>query len=54
MKKIDKRYLCYYCLGCNRLEDEKFIGVMNCKYFVAGYENWSEMRREELKKSGNI
>ena len=51
MKQIDKKYLCYYCLGCNRLEDKNFEGVMNCKNFIQGYENWAEMRREELKKS---
>lgn len=53
MKQIDNKKLCKYCLGCNKLEDENFVGVMNCKYFVPGYENWSEMRREELKKNGN-
>ncbi len=54
MKQIYNKKLCKYCLGCNKLEDENFVGVMNCKYFVAGYENWTEMRREELKKNGNI
>lgn len=53
MKQIDNKKLCKYCLGCNKLEDENFVGVMNCKYFVPGYENWSEMRREELKKNAN-
>lgn len=54
MEQIEAKYICIYCLGCNKLEDEKFQGVMNCKNFIPGYENWIEMRREELKKSGNI
>lgn len=54
MKQIEAKYICKYCLGCNKLEDKNFKGLMNCKKFIAGYENWTEMRREELKKSGNI
>jgi hypothetical protein len=53
MQQIDNKKICKYCLGCNKLEDKNFKGVMNCKNFISGYENWTEMRREELKKSGN-
>lgn len=52
MEQIEAKYICKYCLGCNKLEDINFKGLMNCKSFVAGYENWFEMRREELKKNG--
>ena len=30
--------ICYYCLGCNKLEMEEFEGVMNCKDFMQGKE----------------
>lgn len=51
MKQIEKNTLCYYCLGCNKLELEKFNRIMRCKDFVAGVENWQEKLREELKSS---
>lgn len=51
MKQIEKNTLCYYCLGCNKLELEKFNGIMRCKGFVPGIENWQEKLREELKSS---
>ena len=53
MKQIDNKKLCKYCLGCNKLENESFGGVMNCKYFISGHEDWIEIRREVLKKNGN-
>lgn len=51
MKQIEKNTLCYYYLGCNKLELEKFNGIMRCKGFVSGGENWQEKLREELKSS---
>lgn len=36
MKQIGKDKLCYYCLGCNRLEIPDFLGIMSCKNFIAG------------------
>lgn len=51
MKQLSKDTLCYYCLGCNKLEDEKFEGVRNCKNFMPGIENWRELIEKELKKS---
>ena len=54
MKEINKRYICYYCLGCMKLEDENFSGVMNCRNLVAGYKNWEKMWRKELKKSEQV
>lgn len=53
MKQIKKNTLCYYCLGCNRLELEAFNGILRCKNFGAGIENWQEKLREELKKDVN-
>lgn len=53
MKEIDKKYICYYCLGCVAEEQENFTPRQRCKNFVTGYKNWEEMWREELKKSGN-
>ncbi len=48
-KAIKKDKLCYYCLGCNKLETE-FGGVRNCKNFISGIQNWQDKIREELKK----
>lgn len=31
--KLDKRSLCFQCLGCNKLEDKSFIGKVNCNFF---------------------
>lgn len=53
MKQIDNKKICFYCLGCNKLEDEKFDGVMRCKNFIAGVYNWQEKWKEALKKSDN-
>lgn len=50
MKQIEKDKLCFYCLGCSKLEDEKFEGVRNCKSFVPDRQMWQEKLREELKK----
>mgnify|MGYP005769243209 FL=1 len=51
MKQIDNKKLCKVCLGCCKLEDENFNGVMRCKGFVAGQADWQEKWREALKKS---
>lgn len=52
MKQLKKDTVCYYCLGCNRLEDENFNGVRNCKNMIQGITNWQEKIREEMKKRG--
>lgn len=49
MKQIDNKKLCKYCLGCNKLEDESFTGVMRCKNFTAGQADWYEKWRKEQK-----
>ena len=51
MKQIDNKKLCYYCLGCNKLEYENFAGVMRCKGFMAGQADWQEKWKEALRKS---
>jgi len=48
MKQIDKQYLCYYCLGCQKEELETFEPVMRCKNFIPGYVDWQERMRKEL------
>ena len=53
MKQIDNKKICFYCLGCNKLESENFAGVMRCKSFMAGQENWQEKWKEALKKNDN-
>lgn len=52
MKQIDNKKLCFYCLGCNKLEDKNFDGIMRCKSFMAGYEDWQERWKEQMK-NGN-
>lgn len=49
MKQIDNKKLCKYCLGCNKLEDEKFDGVMRCKHFMAGQADWQEKWKKYFK-----
>lgn len=49
MKQIDNKKLCYYCLGCNQLENENFTGVMRCKFFIPGEADWQEKWKEALK-----
>ena len=48
MKQIDNKKLCYYCMGCMKLEDEGFDGVMRCKGFIPGTDNWQEKWKKEL------
>lgn len=40
MKQIELDKLCYYCYGCNKLEQEEFIGARQCKDFVPVIANW--------------
>ena len=40
MKQIEKNKICYYCLGCNRLEEKNFNGVIKCNYFMTGRDDW--------------
>lgn len=49
MKQIDNKKLCYYCLSCGKLENEDFNGIMRCKDFMAGVNNWQEKWKEALK-----
>jgi hypothetical protein len=48
MKQIDNKKLCFWCLGCNKLGDENFDGVMRCKDFAPGMKNWQEKWKKEL------
>lgn len=55
MKQIEKDMICYYCLGCNRLTQEQFEGVRNCKQFAPDKEEWREkligaMKGEQKRK----
>ena len=47
MKQIDNKKLCFYCLGCNKLENEYFSGVIQCKNFVAGQVGYKKEERRE-------
>lgn len=49
MKQLNNKKLCKYCLGCNKLENENFDGVMRCIDFMTGVNNWQEKWKEALK-----
>mgnify|MGYP003571329884 CR=1 FL=1 len=51
MTQLRDDTLCKYCLGCNKLEINNFIGTRNCKGFVPGYENWRQMYDRALKNN---
>ena len=44
-KQLEKNVICYYCMGCNKLLIESFLGVKNCKGFVLG-KDLSEYYKE--------
>lgn len=48
--QLEENKLCYYCLGCNKLEIKNFTGVKRCDNFEEGIDNWQEKWREELRK----
>ncbi len=50
MKQLERDTVCYYCYGCNRLEQENFKGVRNCKDLMPAVADWQDKIREELKK----
>lgn len=50
MKQIDKKYLCFWCLGCTAQAEEGYIPKQRCQNFVAGEKDWYETWKEELKK----
>lgn len=49
MKQLQKDKICFWCFGCNRLEEENFEGTRNCKDFLPAKENW---QIEYYKKLG--
>ena len=53
MKQLEKDKICYYCRGCNKLEDEKFAGVIKCKYFVTGRDTWYKDYITAIKEKKN-
>lgn len=51
MKQIDNKKLYEFCLGCMKLEDENFDGVMRRKNFTAGQADWQEKWKEQMKNA---
>jgi hypothetical protein len=47
MKQIDKKYLCYTCYGCNRLELETFQGVYRCKNYIKGAKENEQVQKQK-------
>ena len=54
MREISKKYICYYCIGCNAEELDNFTPRERCNNFVSAVQDWEEKMREELKKNGKI
>ena len=54
MSQLKDDVLCKYCFGCNKLENQNFLGVRNCKNFVSGYKNWREMYDKALNRNLNF
>lgn len=52
MKQINNKKICFYCLGCNKLEDEEFDGVVRCGRFTASSNNWQEEWKKNLESEG--
>ena len=50
MKQIKNSTVCKYCYGCNRLEDEQFEGVKNCKNFIPAIKDWYEKYIKSFKE----
>lgn len=50
MKQISNKKICFYCLGCNKLEDEEFEGVGRCGNFTASSNNWQEKWKKSLER----
>lgn len=52
MREVDKKTLCYTCLGCNMLEDERFMGKYKCENYINGYkENQTNDHQTSLQVS---
>ena len=49
MKQISNKTLCFYCLGCNKLEDEEFEGLMRCENIIPSKRNWQEEWKKNLE-----
>lgn len=52
MKQISNKTLCFYCLGCGKLEDEEFEGVVRCGNFTASSNNWQKEWKKNLESEG--
>jgi hypothetical protein len=51
MKQLEDKKLCKLCIGCNKLEDENFDGVMRCEGFIPGYEYWKEKYIKNIREN---
>ena len=49
MRQILKDKICFYCLGCNQMENKTFSPKMNCKNFMPSYKDWQSEYYKELK-----
>lgn len=49
MKQIDKKYLCYWCMGCTAQESENYAPKQRCNGFMPGQADWQERWKEQMK-----
>lgn len=51
MNEINLDKLCYYCYGCNQLEQEEFNGIRKCDNFEPVIFNWQSEYLKGLKNN---
>ena len=52
MRQISNKKICFYCLGCNKLEDEEFEGLMRCENIIPSKRNWQDEWKKNLEREG--
>lgn len=53
MKQIDRRYLCYWCMGCTAQGEEDYTPKQRCNGFMPSVADWQEKWKEALKNANN-
>jgi len=48
MEQIDKQYICYTCIGCNRLATQEFQGVYRCNNYIKKERAKEEVERRRI------
>ena len=51
MKQINKRYLCYWCMGCTGQGEIDYKPKQRCNGFMPDRPDWQEKWKEALKNA---